>query len=49
MRLGNLRYPAAEIEVATWFPLTEISAWIAANPSDFAPGFLECWKTFQTT
>ncbi len=44
---GNLRYPAAEIETATWFPLAEIEAWIAANPSDFAPGFLECWKSFK--
>jgi 16S rRNA (adenine1518-N6/adenine1519-N6)-dimethyltransferase len=44
---GNLRYPAAEVEAAMWFPLTEIEAWIAANPSDFAPGFLECWKNFK--
>ena len=46
---GNLRYPAAEIEAATWFPLAEIIAWTTANPSDFAPGFLECWKAFQPT
>ncbi len=46
---GNLRYPAAEIEAAIWFPLAEIEAWIAANPSDFAPGFLACWREFQTT
>jgi 16S rRNA (adenine1518-N6/adenine1519-N6)-dimethyltransferase len=41
---GNLKYPAAEIESAMWFPLDEIAAWIAARPADFASGFLECWK-----
>ncbi len=43
---GNLRFPSAEVDAAVWFPLTEISAWIASRPADFAPGFLECWKEF---
>lgn len=43
---GALRYPAAEIESALFFPLAELAAWVAACPSDFAPGFLECWKRF---
>lgn len=41
---GNLRFPSAEIDAAVWFPLTEIEAWIANRPEDFASGFLECWK-----
>jgi 16S rRNA (adenine1518-N6/adenine1519-N6)-dimethyltransferase len=43
---GNLRFPSAEVDAAIWFPLTEIAAWIAARPADFAPGFLVCWKKF---
>lgn len=44
---GNIRYPAAEIEAAMWFPPAEIGAWVASHPADFAPGFLECWKSFK--
>ena len=43
---GNLRFPSAEVEAAMWFPVVEIAAWIAANPKDFAPGFLKCWKKY---
>jgi 16S rRNA (adenine1518-N6/adenine1519-N6)-dimethyltransferase len=45
---GALRYPAAEVDAAIWFPLEEITAWIAARPADFAPGFLECWEKFKS-
>jgi 16S rRNA (adenine1518-N6/adenine1519-N6)-dimethyltransferase len=41
---GAVKFPAAEIEAALWFPLEEIRAWLAARPEDFAPGFIECWK-----
>ena len=41
---GALRFPAAEVDAVMWFPLSEITAWIATHPADFAPGFLECWK-----
>ena len=43
---GSVRFPSAEVEAAMWFPLAEIEAWVAARPTDFAPGFLECWKNF---
>ena len=43
---GTLRFPSAEVDAVMWFPLAEITAWIAAHPADFAPGFLECWKKF---
>jgi 16S rRNA (adenine1518-N6/adenine1519-N6)-dimethyltransferase len=43
---GSLLYPAAEVEAAQWFPISEIAAWVAGHPADFAPGFLECWKRF---
>ena len=45
---GNLRFPSAEVDAAMWFPLSEIAAWIAGRPMDFAPGFLECWKSFNS-
>lgn len=44
---GAVRFPAAEVDAATWFPLHEIEAWIAARPTDFACGFIECWKAFR--
>ena len=45
---GALRYPAAEVDAAAWFPLAEVAAWVAGCPSDFAPGFLECWEKFNS-
>lgn len=42
---GSVRYPAAEVEAAAWFPVEELEKWIAARPDDFASGFIECWKT----
>ena len=44
---GNIRYPAAEIESAMWFPIPVLEAWIKARPEDFASGFLECWKALN--
>lgn len=44
---GPIRYPAAEIESALWFPLEEVQAWLEARPEDFASGFIECWKAMQ--
>lgn len=45
---GNIRFPAAEVEAAMWFPVQEVAAWVSARPSDFAPGFLQCWKLFAS-
>jgi len=44
---GNIRYPAAEIESAMWFPIPVLDAWIKACAEDFASGFLECWKALN--
>jgi 16S rRNA (adenine1518-N6/adenine1519-N6)-dimethyltransferase len=41
---GAVRFPAAEVESAAWFPPAEIEAWIAARPEDFASGFIACWN-----
>ncbi len=40
---GPVRFPCAEVRAALWLPVAEVAAWIAARPSDFAPGFLACW------
>ena len=45
---GTLRFPSAEVDAAMWFPLSEITAWTASHPEDFAPGFLECWSQFHS-
>jgi len=42
---GTLKFPAAEVQAAAYFPVVEIAAWIAAKPDDFATGFIECWNT----
>ena len=44
---GSVRYPAAEVSAAAWFPLAEIQAWLAARPEDFSSGFIECWNAAQ--
>jgi 16S rRNA (adenine1518-N6/adenine1519-N6)-dimethyltransferase len=45
---GAVRFPAAEVSAAAWFPLAEIEAWLAARPEDFSPGFSECWKAVRS-
>ena len=34
-----------EIEAGVFFPPAVVDGWTSARPEDFAPGFLECWKT----
>ena len=41
---GAIRYPAAEVETAAWFPIAELESWITARPDDFASGFIKCWE-----
>jgi 16S rRNA (adenine1518-N6/adenine1519-N6)-dimethyltransferase len=44
---GPFRLARAEIEHGEFFPLDLIARWVKARPADFAPGFLDCWETFQ--
>ena len=37
----------SEIEQGAFLPPTVIDGWTSARPEDFAPGFLECWKTYR--
>lgn len=46
---GSLRFPCAEIEAVQWFAQDEITQWLKQRPSDFAPGFIQCWEAFQQT
>lgn len=43
---GSVKFPAAEVEAAAWFPVAELAGWISARPDDFASGFIECWNAF---
>jgi len=45
---GAVKFPAAEVDSAIAFPVAEVAAWVERNPSDFAPGFLECWEQFKS-
>jgi 16S rRNA (adenine1518-N6/adenine1519-N6)-dimethyltransferase len=46
---GSVRFPAAEVQAAAWFPVAEIEAWMAARPEDFAASFIACWKAGQSS
>ena len=46
---GKLRYPCSEVECGNWFGLEEVKAWGARRPQDFAAGFLECLRRYQST
>ncbi len=35
-----------EIEAGDFFPASTVTEWIRARPRDFAPGFVECWKSW---
>lgn len=43
---GAVRFPCSEVEGGLWMPLEELGLWAEAQPSDFAPGFLECWTSY---
>jgi 16S rRNA (adenine1518-N6/adenine1519-N6)-dimethyltransferase len=43
---GALVPAKSEIEQGVFLPSTIIDDWTSARPEDFAPGFLECWKTY---
>jgi 16S rRNA (adenine1518-N6/adenine1519-N6)-dimethyltransferase len=44
---GDLAPDKCEIETGVFLPPTVIDRWTWARPEDFAPGFLECWKTYR--
>jgi 16S rRNA (adenine1518-N6/adenine1519-N6)-dimethyltransferase len=44
---GKLQLNPSEIEAGRFFPPTIVDRWIRARPSDFAPGFVECWKIWR--
>jgi 16S rRNA (adenine1518-N6/adenine1519-N6)-dimethyltransferase len=37
----------SEIETGAFFPPAAVDGWTSARFEDFAPGFLECWKTYR--
>jgi 16S rRNA (adenine1518-N6/adenine1519-N6)-dimethyltransferase len=44
---GALRYPCSEVYAAEWFSMEQVREWVQVRPEDFAPGFIECWNTFE--
>jgi 16S rRNA (adenine1518-N6/adenine1519-N6)-dimethyltransferase len=43
---GPIAFDPVEIEAGEYFPSETVTAWTDARPSDFAPGFVECWKAW---
>ncbi|MBA3273795.1 MAG: ribosomal RNA small subunit methyltransferase A [Chthoniobacterales bacterium] len=41
---GPFQLARSEIETGAFFPPKIVTAWLAARPTDFAPGFAECWE-----
>ncbi len=46
---GPFRLAPAEIDSGAFFTIEQIRRWIAARPADFAPGFLECFRIFDSS
>lgn len=46
---GDFRLNRSEIEAGGFFPPKVVTGWIAARAKDFAPGFVECWKSYRET
>ena len=44
---GDVVPDRSEIEKGAFMPPTVVDGWTSARPKDFAPGFLECWKTYR--
>jgi 16S rRNA (adenine1518-N6/adenine1519-N6)-dimethyltransferase len=44
---GGLSPNKSEIETGLFFPPAMVDGWTSARPEDFAPGFLQCWKTYS--
>jgi 16S rRNA (adenine1518-N6/adenine1519-N6)-dimethyltransferase len=44
---GDLDPDMSEIRAGVFLPPAIIDGWISARPEDFAPGFLECWKSYR--
>jgi 16S rRNA (adenine1518-N6/adenine1519-N6)-dimethyltransferase len=44
---GPFQLAADEIEAGKFFPPGLVADWIRARPEEFAPGFLECWRTLD--
>jgi 16S rRNA (adenine1518-N6/adenine1519-N6)-dimethyltransferase len=44
---GPFHLHPAELDGGGFFTLDQIDRWTTARPQDFAPGFLECWRTFR--
>jgi 16S rRNA (adenine1518-N6/adenine1519-N6)-dimethyltransferase len=45
---GPFALHPAEIETGGFFTLDQIARWTAARPQDFASGFLECFRTYES-
>jgi 16S rRNA (adenine1518-N6/adenine1519-N6)-dimethyltransferase len=45
---GPIESNASEIAMGGFFRLSTIDTWIEERPQDFAPGFLECYRTVRS-
>ena len=46
---GPMHYAPDEIATGGFFKIEDIAEWITARPEDFATGFIECFRVWQTS
>jgi 16S rRNA (adenine1518-N6/adenine1519-N6)-dimethyltransferase len=44
-----MHYAPDEIATGGFFKIEDITEWISARPDDFATGFIECFRVWQTS
>ena len=44
---GPFRPPPEEVAWGGFFPVATVDEWTRTRPTDFAPGFLECWRRWR--
>ncbi|MCF6311595.1 MAG: 16S rRNA (adenine(1518)-N(6)/adenine(1519)-N(6))-dimethyltransferase RsmA [Verrucomicrobiales bacterium] len=45
---GKIRTHGREIECGAYFPMELVRQWVDKRPQDFAPGFIECLRRFDS-
>ncbi|MCB1227356.1 MAG: ribosomal RNA small subunit methyltransferase A, partial [Verrucomicrobiales bacterium] len=44
---GRIHWPPEEVRTGEWFLPEQLDDWIERRPSDFAGGFITCWKAWR--
>lgn len=45
---GPMHYAPDEIDCGEWFKPAVVTEWVNERPQDFATGFIECWRAWES-